>query len=209
MNQKKIIVDSPFTPVEIVVGDKTVELSNFSTSRGRQFGKPMHCLRRAKDNLRITFQACSWFKAFSLGISIFGLFIAGLPILLQRLHWDSMGELMLCGFILAVSGILIFVNQKTIVFDSHTNEFRYTNSILRQLFAVDLDKIIGVQLIELMETIEDNSTLKRKYYELNVVFENLERINLSKMTNLQASVGMANELQNFLQKPLWWIEIVR
>lgn len=212
MNKKNFIVDSPFTPIEILVNNKIVELSCFSISRGRQTGKAQYCLGRTKDNLRLTFQVCNWFKIFSLSMTTFGLIITLLPVLLGRLHWDGMGILMICGFLFSISGIMILINTKKVVFDSHINEFGYTNTIFNKGFTIKLDTIIGMQVIESMEkagsSIDNDSNWKRKFYELNIIFENMERINLVKMTNLEAVNNISNELGYFLQKPLWWIEII-
>ena len=70
-----------------------------------------------------------------------------------------------------------------------------------------------MQLIESFENIrsagDEYNTGKMKFYELNLVFENLERMNLLKMTDQNSVKNIADELVDFLQKPLWSIKIIR
>jgi len=70
-----------------------------------------------------------------------------------------------------------------------------------------------LQLIESFENIrsagDEYNTGKMKFYELNLVFENLERMNLLKMTDQNSVKNIADELVDFLQKPLWSIKIIR
>lgn len=214
MLQNKIIVDNPFTPAKIQVENEFVELSSFSLSRGPQVGKAMYCVEKSNDNLTMTFKTRSWFMRFSIGVIVFSLIIILLPILLGRLHWDGIGSMMLCAFFFLITGVILLLKAyDKSVFDLRTKEFQFKESLFGKRYEISLESIIGLQLIESLEPIKsstgDHIPGKRKFYELNLVLENLERIHVKKMTNRQALSDIANSLAEFLQIPLWWVEIIR
>ena len=214
VNQKNFIVENPFIPVEIEFDNKIIEISSFSISRGAQTGKAMYCIEKTEDNLKIIFKTCTWFKVFCIGLIIFGLIIMLLPVISGKLHWDGIGSMMLIAFLFSISGLFMLIKKSTkSIFDLHSKEFKFGVSLFNKGYSIQLLSIIGLQLIESFEnvrSIEDDYNIgKMKFYELNLVFENLERMNLMKMTDQYATKNIADELVDFLQKPLWSVKIIR
>lgn len=214
INQKKYIVKSPFTPIEVIINNNTFEISSFSNSRGRQTGKSMYCINRSNEKHKMTFQTCQWFKLFCIGMVIFGLIVLLLPVILGRVHWDGIGAMMLCGFLFSLSGaFILFRKGKKMVFDLQKNEMKLTTTPTSKAMSLTLNSIIGFQMIESYENVSSSlneyTIGKRKYYELNIVFDNTRRMNLIKMTSHEAAINITKSLVEFIQKPLWWVEINR
>ena len=214
MNQKAFTVDNAFTPVEIEFDNRIIEISNFSMSRSAQRGKVMYCIEKTEDNHKMIYKTCTWFKVFCIGLILFGLIIMLLPVILGKLHVEGIGNMMLIAFLFSIAGLFMLIKKSTkIVFDLHRKELKFGVSLVDKGYSIQLSSILGVQLIESFERIrsegDEFNPAKMKFYELNLVFEDLERMNLMKITDSYAAKNIADELVGFLQKPLWYIKIIK
>lgn len=171
-------------------------LSNFRSST------PTHKIKHVNKN-RLEFVPVKSYQVLLVCFALMGVFLIFLAI--NRYNTKNWIIILILGTLFFLFALyMLFSTKKAKVFDKELGYFWIGSPNLPVSRNKDSIKIEDISALQILVTEFSGNTGWDKSYELNAIKENSNRINiLSHGGHKEKFVGLAEELSEFLQIPLW------